>query len=303
MKLGCNCMKVRKAVIPVGGLGTRFLPMTKTIPKEMLPIVNKPTIQLVLEEAIASGIEIIVVVTNRYKQAIENYFDCSPGLEKELRQKGKSYLLKELTSLTDSIDICIVRQKEPLGLGHAIMCTRFVIGNEPFAVLLADEIINSNPPALKQLIKVYEERKEPIIGVKKVPIEEIPQYGIVYPGKQYDTSLFQVDRLVEKPSYNKNSSRFAMIGRYVLTPNIFEILECTPVGKGKEIQLTDALQELIAFQRMTAIQIQGERYDVGKPLGYIQALIAFALKQKELQSDLKRYMFSLIEGESLDEIN
>lgn len=289
-------MRVKKAVIPVAGLGTRFLPATKAQPKEMLPIVNIPAIQLVIEEAVASGIETVVMVTGRNKRVIEEHFDQSPELEWVLQKKNKDKLIKDIRELSDLVEVCFVSQEEPLGLGHAILCAQKVIDNEPFAVLLADEIIDSNPPALMQLLNVYEEKKEPLIAVQEVSMSQISQYGVAYPVGTEHNPIFNVKKLVEKPTIVDSNSRFAMIGRYILTPNIFKIIKQTSIGKGNELQLTDALQNLCTYQRMSAVEIQGKRYDIGQPMGYIQANIEYALKREEFHSDFSQYLVSLTES-------
>jgi len=261
-------MKVRKAVIPAAGLGTRFLPATKAQPKEMLPIVDKPTLQYIIEEAIESGIEEILIITGRNKTSIENHFDKSIELELELEKSGKFDLLEEVRKISDMVNIHYIRQKEPKGLGHAIYCARSFIGNEPFAVLLGDDIVYSEIPCLKQLIDCYDKYKTTILGVQEVPDEDVTKYGIV-DGKSIDNKTYLVNDLVEKPSVDEKPSNIAILGRYIINPEIFEILEHTKPGKGGEIQLTDALKVLAQREAMYAYIFDGRRYDVGNKLGFL----------------------------------
>lgn len=286
-------MHVRKAVIPAAGLGTRFLPATKAMPKEMLPIVDKPTIQYIIEEAIASGIEEIIVVTGRSKRALEDHFDKSIELELELKEKGKDELLQLVEDISNMVDINYVRQKEPKGLGHAILCARSFVGNEPFAVLLGDDIVyNPEEPALKQLIRVYNDKKGSILGVQSVKKEDVDKYGIVS-GKQIENRLFTVDDLVEKPSIEEAPTNVAILGRYIINPEIFPILERTGKGAGGEIQLTDALKQLAKQESMYAYDFQGKRYDVGNKLGFLEATVEFALRRDDLQQEFRDYLKGL----------
>ncbi|MGG7178125.1 UTP--glucose-1-phosphate uridylyltransferase GalU [Clostridium paraputrificum] len=282
-------MKVKKAIIPAAGLGTRFLPATKAQPKEMLPIVDKPTIQYIIEEAIASGIEEILIITGRNKKCIEDHFDKSVELELELEKAGKSELLELVRDISDMVDIHFIRQKEPKGLGHAINCARTFVGNEPFAVLLGDDVVDSEVPCLKQLIDCYSEYKTSILGVQTVEETQVNKYGIV-DGIHIEDRVYKVKDLVEKPSVDEAPSNVAILGRYIITPKIFEILEKTKPGKGGEIQLTDALKELIAQEAMYAYNFQGRRYDVGDKLGFLQATIEFALKKEELRDEFIDYL-------------
>lgn len=280
--------KIRKAIIPAAGLGTRFLPVTKAMPKEMLPIVDKPTIQYIVEEAIASGIEDIMIVTGKGKRAIEDHFDHAFELEANLIEKKKFDLLEKVRVSSD-IDIHYIRQKEPLGLGHAVWCARKFIGDEPFAVLLGDDIVQSEVPCLKQLINQYEKTFSSVIAVMKVPDSEIHRYGVIDPVST-DSPLMQIKQFVEKPTKEEAPSNYAIIGRYILTPEIFYFLEQQKVGKGGEIQLTDAIEELNTIQRVFAYRFEGKRYDVGNPLGFIETTIDFALQRDDLGDDVKRFI-------------
>lgn len=282
-------MKVRKAIIPAAGLGTRFLPATKAQPKEMLPIVDKPTIQYIVEEAIDSGIESIIIVTGRNKRAIEDHFDKSYELEEELKKKNDQDLLNLVQDISNLVDIHYIRQKEPRGLGHAIHCAKSFIGGEPFAVLLGDDIVDSEVPCLKQLIKVYDEYKTTVLGVQKVPDEDVSKYGIVS-CTHIDDRVYKVKDLVEKPDKEKAPSNIAILGRYIITPQIFECLENAVPGSGGEIQLTDALKTLASMEAMYAYDFIGKRYDVGNKLGFLQATIEFALKREDLKDDFIAYL-------------
>ena len=284
-------MKVKKAIIPAAGLGTRFLPATKAQPKEMLPIVDKPTIQYIIEEAVASGIEEILIITGRNKKCIEDHFDKSVELEMELEKAGKSELLELVRDISDMVDIHYIRQKEPRGLGHAIHCAKTFVGNEPFAVLLGDDVVDSEVPCLKQLIDCYSEYKTTILGVQTVPESETNKYGIV-DGIHIEDRVYKVKDLVEKPSVDEAPSNVAILGRYIITPQIFDILENTEPGKGGEIQLTDALKSLISQEAMYAYNFEVRRYDVGDKLGFLQATIEFALKKEELRDRFLDYLKS-----------
>ena len=278
-------MKIRKAIIPAAGLGTRFLPATKAQPKEMLPIVDKPTLQYIIEEAIASGIEEILVITGRNKTSIENHFDKSVELELELEKKGKTELLEMVQNISDMVNIHYIRQKEPLGLGHAIGCAKSFIGDEPFAVLLGDDIIDSEEPCLAQLIRAYEETNSIILGVQSVDKNDVYKYGII-DIESKDDRLYKVKDMVEKPNVSEAPSNVAILGRYILTPDIFEILEKQAPGKGGEIQLTDAIEYMLKSHHIYAYEFIGNRYDVGDKLGFLKATIDFALKREELRDDL-----------------
>lgn len=285
-------MNVKKAIIPAAGLGTRFLPATKAQPKEMLPIVDKPTIQYIIEEAVASGIEEILIITGRNKRAIEDHFDKSVELELQLENTNKIKLLEMVRGISNMVNIHYIRQKEPKGLGHAISCARTFVGDEPFAVMLGDDVVDSKVPCLKQLINCYNEYKTSILGVQRVPKEDVCKYGIVN-GIHIEDKVYKVKGLVEKPSINEAPSDVAILGRYIITPDIFDILENTPPGKGGEIQLTDALGTLIKNQAMYSYCFEGRRYDVGDKLGFLEATVEFALKRKNLKEPFLKYLKSL----------
>ena len=287
-------MKVRKAIIPAAGLGTRFLPATKAQPKEMLPIVDKPTIQYIVEEAINSGIEDIIIVTGRGKRAIEDHFDKSFELEESLKAKGDMDMLNIVQDISNLVNIHYIRQKEAKGLGHAIYCAKSFIGNEPFAVLLGDDIVEAKVPCLKQLIEVYNEYKTTVIGVQPVSEDDVSKYGIVS-GKPIDERVYKVKDLVEKPDKDKAPSNIAILGRYIISPNIFKYLENAEPGKGGEIQLTDALKALMANEAMYAYNFIGDRYDVGNKLGFLQATIEFALKREDIRADFTNYLRKITE--------
>ncbi|MEC0226913.1 UTP--glucose-1-phosphate uridylyltransferase GalU [Paenibacillus alba] len=285
--------KIRKAIIPAAGLGTRFLPATKAQPKEMLPIVDKPAIQYIVEEAIESGIEDIIIVTGRNKRAIEDHFDKSVELEMMLEEKGSTKLLEIVQSVSNLADVHYIRQKQPLGLGHAILCARKFIGDEPFAVLLGDDILQSSPPGLKQMMNIYEQTETSVIAVQEVPWADVSKYGIISPAaarEQYQL----IEDLVEKPDRDQAPSNLAVIGRYIIMPEIFGILERQEAGHGGEIQLTDALRVLNRQQQMAAYLMQAKRYDVGDKMGYIEATIELALQRPDLQEQVKSYLLSLI---------
>lgn len=280
--------KVRKAIIPAAGLGTRFLPATKAMPKEMLPIVDKPTIQYIIEEAVQSGIEDIIIVTGRSKRAIEDHFDKNYELELNLEEKNKEGLLKIVQDITNLVDIHYVRQKEALGLGHAVWCARKFIGNEPFALLLGDMIIDHPVPCLKQMMDVYEEKQGSIIAVEAVDWENVHKYGVI-DGIKINDRLSLIQNLVEKPKTNPPSN-LAIMGRYILEPEIFDILENTGKGVGGEIQLTDALQTLAKQQEIYSYIYEGRLYDVGDKLGFLEATIDYALKNEELSYSFRRLL-------------
>ncbi|MEH7385630.1 UTP--glucose-1-phosphate uridylyltransferase GalU [Bacillus sp. JJ1521] len=289
-------MKVRKAIIPAAGLGTRFLPATKAMPKEMLPIVDKPTIQCIIEEAVESGIEDIIIVTGKGKRAIEDHFDHSFELEQNLFDKGKFELLDEVQKASKLVDIHYIRQKEPKGLGHAIWCARKFIGNEPFAVLLGDDIVSSEKPCLKQMIEQYNRYNASILGVQTVPEKEVHRYGIV-DGNQHGERFYSVNHLVEKPKQEDAPSNLAIMGRYILNPRIFEILESQQPGAGGEIQLTDAIAGLNKYEAVYAYDFEGTRYDVGEKLGFIQTTLEFALKREDLRVELLDYLKNIMNKE------
>ncbi|MFE6796536.1 UTP--glucose-1-phosphate uridylyltransferase GalU [Paenibacillus chitinolyticus] len=286
-------MTIKKAVIPAAGLGTRFLPATKAQPKEMLPIVDKPAIQYIVEEAVRSGIESIIIVTGRNKKSIEDHFDRSVELEQTLSEKGKMKLLKEVQAISEMAKIHFIRQKEPLGLGHAILCAKQFIGSEPFAVLLGDDIMVSDPPALRQMIHLYEETGRQVIGVKPVPDSEVDKYGIVDSAGGRNR-IHRVAGLVEKPSLGSAPSNVAVMGRYILEPTIFPILENIEKGTGGEYQLTDALHEIAKREELLALELAGNRYDIGDKLGYLKAVLEIGLKREELAEQLLPYLKNLV---------
>lgn len=289
-------MKVRKAIIPAAGLGTRFLPATKAQPKEMLPIVDKPTLQYIIEEAIASGIEEILIITGRNKKSIEDHFDRSIELELELEKKGKLEILEEVRKISDMVNIYYIRQKEPKGLGHAINCARSFIGNEPFAVLLGDDIVDAEKPCLKQMIETYNKYKTTILGVQEVPKKDVCKYGIV-DGNAIEDRIYKVNNLVEKPTVENSPSNIAILGRYIINPAIFEVLDNTKPGSGGEIQLTDALKELSQREAMYAYNFEGRRYDAGDKQGYLEATVEFALRRDDLREGFLNYLIDIVEKE------
>ncbi|GGD76247.1 UTP--glucose-1-phosphate uridylyltransferase GalU [Paenibacillus nasutitermitis] len=292
--------KVRKAIIPAAGMGTRFLPATKAMPKEMLPIVDKPTIQYIVEEAIASGIEDIIIVTGRGKRAIEDHFDIALELEQSLMEKGKLGILEEVQK-SSNVDIHYIRQKEPKGLGHAVWCARNFIGDEPFAVLLGDDIVVSDEPCTKQLIHQYEKTNRSVIGVQAVSYEQTERYGIVDPVDS-NGKLHMVNRFVEKPKLGSAPSNLAIMGRYILTPEIFYFLDKQEKGAGGEIQLTDAIQRLNEVQGVFAYDFDGTRYDVGEKLGFITTTLEFALRNDELRIPLLSVLEGMLEREHSNKI-
>lgn len=285
-------MKVRKVVIPAAGLGTRFMPATKAQPKEMLPIVDKPTIQYIVEEAVSAGIESILIITGRNKSAIENHFDVAVELEDELERKGNEELLKISREITDMVDIFYVRQKRPLGLGHAILRAKDFIAGEPFAVMLGDDVVVSEKPAIKQLMEAYEQTGASVVGVQKVAHEETRKYGIV-DTDDFGSKLHKLKGMVEKPDPSEAPSDYAILGRYVITPAIFEKLENTAYGKGGELQLTDALMNLLSDENIYAYEFEGKRYDVGDKLGFLQATVETALAREDLGDKFRKYLKSL----------
>ena len=289
-------MTVRKAVFPAAGLGTRFLPATKAQPKEMLPLVDKPTIQYVVEEAVASGLDQIIIVTGRNKRAIEDHFDAAFELEYYLNDRGKMEELAQIKTISELASVCYVRQKEPLGLGHAILCARFLVGSEPFAVFLGDDIIGGAPvPCMRQLLDVFARYRHPVIAVERVPRERVQQYGVIAARPVADGAgrVWEITDLVEKPSPEAAPSDLAIIGRYVLTPDLFDLLaETAPDGRG-EIQLTDGLRRLRRQRPMYAVEFEGKRFDTGDKLGFLKATVEFALARPDLADDFRAYLRSL----------
>lgn len=281
--------KIRKAVIPAAGLGTRFLPATKAVPKEMIPIVDVPMIQHIVEEAVRSGIEDVVLVTARHKEAIENHFDFNYELEDTLEKKQKQDLAEVSRSIGKLCNLISIRQKNPMGLGHAVLCAAPIIGNEPFAVLLGDDLIDSKVPCTRQLADIYEREGASVVGVMEVPAEDSSKYGMVG-GKMLNPRLMHVERLVEKPAPTASPSRLAIPGRYVLSPRIFDCLRETKPGKGGEIQLTDGLQLLAQREKLYAYVFDGTRYDTGDRLGFIDATLAFALRRPELAGGVRELL-------------
>jgi len=284
-------MKVKKAVIPVAGLGTRFLPATKTVPKELLPIVDIPSIQYVVQEAVDAGIEEIIFVTGRGKDAIEDHFDEAPELEQILTDRGNTEMVKALRRIAEMIEVVSVRQKRPLGLGHAVLCARDLVGGEPFAVMLADDLVDSEVPCVRQLVDIFNRKEESVIALMEVPLEEVHQYGVIE-GKEIEPRIYQIEGTVEKPVSSEAPSRMAIIGRYVLRPEIFEILQKQPPGRGGEIQLTDGLAQLARRRKMFGCVFAGERYDIGDKFGFVRATVAYALKRPDLKDKVTEYLRS-----------
>lgn len=285
--------KIRKAIIPAAGLGTRFLPATKAQPKEMLPIVDKPTIQYIVEEAVAAGIEDIIIVTGRTKKAIEDHFDKSVELEMELEKKESHELLKIARDVSEIANIYYVRQKEPKGLGHAVLTAKSFIGDEPFAVLLGDDVIDSEVPCLGQMMELFEQYQGSILGVQTVAPQNVNKYGIVK-GEQIADRMYTVEDMVEKPKVGEAPSNVAVLGRYIITPAIFDYLEKQEAGAGGEIQLTDALCKLAKEEKMYAYDFIGHRYDVGSKIGFLQATVDFALKREDLKDEFMEYLKSVV---------
>ena len=283
---------VKKAIFPAAGLGTRFLPATKASPKEMLPLVDKPLIQYVVEEAIASGIEEIIIITGRGKRAIEDHFDISYELENVLKEKGNKKLLAEIKKISNMVDICYVRQKEVLGLGHAILCAKNLVRDEPFAVLLGDDIIDSEVPVLKQMLEIYNKYGASVIAVQEVDRSQVSSYGIIKAVPIAD-GVYKIYDMVEKPSIEDAPSNLAIIGRYILAPEIIGLLEKTEPGRGKEIQLTDALRELVKTMPVYGYKFQGKRYDAGDKLGFLQATVEIGLKNEEFGESFRNYLKTL----------
>jgi UTP--glucose-1-phosphate uridylyltransferase len=288
-------MQIRKAVFPAAGLGTRFLPATKAQPKEMLPLVDKPLIQYVIEEAIGAGIRNITIVTGRGKNAIEDHFDVSYELERVLEQRGKQALLNEIREISSMINVSYVRQKEALGLGHAISVARDAVGNEPFAVMLGDDIIDSAVPCMKQMIDLFEKLQASIIATCEVPRTEISHYGVIrgFPVEGFGSRVYRVQDVVEKPPAREAPSNLAIIGRYILTPEIFHVLDRTRAGRGGELQLTDGIRLLLEQQPVYAYMFDGTRYDAGDKLGFLKATVEFALRREDLGEAFREYLKSL----------
>jgi UTP--glucose-1-phosphate uridylyltransferase len=281
-------LTIKKAIIPAAGLGTRFLPATKAQPKEMLPIVDKPAIQYIVEEAVESGIEDIVIVTGKNKRAIEDHFDFNFELEENLKNKNKNEHLEMIRKISSMANIFYVRQKETLGLGHAIYCAKSFIGNDPFAVLLGDDIINSNPPTLKQMIDLYEQEKKVVLAVQKVENKDVDKYGIIDP--IFSENKIKINDLIEKPKLGENPSNYGIIGRYILEPDVFDVINTLKPGANKEIQLTDALRILNQKKQMLAYELKEKRYDIGDKIGYIKAIIDVSLSRNDLSKEIKKYL-------------
>ncbi len=288
-------MRVRKAVFPAAGLGTRFLPATKAQPKEMLPLVDKPIIQYGVEEALAAGCDQIIIITGRGKTAIEDHFDVSYELEKMLEERGKTELLTVVRQISDMIHVAYVRQKEAMGLGHAVLMASELVGNEPFAVLLADDVIDGQVPCLKQMMEVFEEKQSSVIATQKIDGPAISAYGVLdaEPVQGFDGRLYDVSNMVEKPSLAEAPSNLAIIGRYILTPHIFECLSRTPLGTGGELQLTDGMKLLLQSEKLYGYVFEGKRHDTGDKLGFLKATVEFALKRPDLGGDLKAWLKEL----------
>ncbi|MET3696875.1 UDP-glucose pyrophosphorylase [Bacillus oleivorans] len=291
---------IKKAIIPAAGLGTRFLPATKAMPKEMLPIVDKPTIQYIVEEAVASGIKDLIIVTGKGKRAIEDHFDRSYELEQRLLERSKIEIYKEIKSISDMIDVHYIRQKEPKGLGHAIWSARHFIGNEPFAVLLGDIIINSKVPCLAQLINTYNKFNQSVIGLTHVPDEDVNKYGIVNP-YHFEDGLSLIQDVVEKPHQKEAPSNLAILGRYILSPKIFDLLEKQEAGKDGEVQLTDAIRSLIDLEPVYGLEIQDKVLDTGNKLGFIKATIDIAVQREDLRTDLIEYLQEVLKEVTINQ--
>ena len=285
-------MKIKKAVIPVAGLGTRFLPATKTVPKELLPIIDIPSIQYVVQEAVDAGIQEIIFVTGRGKDGIEDHFDEAPELEQILADRGQTATVEMLRRIAEMTEVVSVRQKKPLGLGHAVLCARDLVGDEAFAVMLADDLIDAETPGIRQLVEIFMETEESVVALMKVALDEVHQYGVIK-GKEVKPRLYAVEATVEKPAAKDAPSQMAIIGRYVLRPEIFSILQNLPPGKGGEIQLTDGLARLVQERKIFGCEFTGDRYDIGDKFGFVRATVAYALKRKDLRDKLIEYLKSL----------
>jgi len=286
-------IKVKKAVIPVAGLGTRLLPATKTVPKEMLPIVDTPSIQYVVEEAFDSGLTEMIFVTARGKDSLEDHFDFAPELEQVLEQRGNTEMLEKLQSLSTMIDIVSVRQKKPLGLGHAVLSARNLVGNEPFAVLLSDDVVDDPVPCVRQLLNVYESKGESVVALRRVARPDVKRYGIIQ-GREIGPRTHEIEAMVEKPDPKDAPSELAIVGRYVLHPDIFDCLARVQPGKGGEIQLTDAMADLNQQRKFYGYEFTGEHYDIGDKLGFVRATVAFALKRPDLAGPLKEFLRTIV---------
>ena len=286
-------MKIRKAVIPVAGLGTRFLPATKTVPKELLPIVDIPAIQYVVQEAVDSGISEVIFVTGRGKDSIEDHFDEIPELEQVLEERGQKEAVQNLRQIAEMIEVVSVRQKKPLGLGHAVFCARDLVGDEPFAVLLSDDLIEAPVPCMRQLMEIFAEKGESVLALRRVPDDQVRRYGIVQ-GKQLTKGLYEVENMMEKPQPHETPSRLAIIGRYILRPEIFSLLENVTPGKGGEIQLTDGISQLARQRKVYGYEFEGEHYDIGDKFGFVRATVAYALKRPELKEQTREYLQAVI---------
>lgn len=286
-------MKLRKAVIPVAGLGTRFLPATKTVPKELLPIIDIPSIQYVVQEAVDAGIQEIIFVTGRGKDGIEDHFDEAPELEQVLGERGQTENVAMLRRIAEMTEVVSVRQKKPLGLGHAVLCARDLVGDEPFAVMLADDLIDSETPCIRQLLEIFQEKEESVVALMEVPREEVHRYGVIK-GTEIKKRLYQVEATVEKPPAAKAPSRMAIIGRYILRPEIFAILESLSPGQGGEIQLTDGLAHLVHERQVYGCEFLGQRYDIGDKFGFVRATVAYALKRPDLKDRVAEYIRTAI---------
>ena len=287
-------MKIRKAVIPVAGLGTRFLPATKTVPKELLPIVDIPAIQYVVQEAVDSGISEVIFVTGRGKDSIEDHFDEIPELEQVLEERGQKEAVQSLRQIAEMIEVVSVRQKKPLGLGHAVFCARDLVGDEPFAVLLSDDLIEAPVPCMRQLMEIFEEKRESVLALRRVPEDQVRRYGIVQ-GKELTKGLYEVENMMEKPQPHETPSRLAIIGRYILRPEIFSLLENVTPGKGGEIQLTDGISQLARQRKVYGYEFEGEHYDIGDKFGFVRATVAYALKRPELKEQTREYLQAVID--------
>jgi UTP--glucose-1-phosphate uridylyltransferase len=285
-------MTIRKAVIPVAGLGTRFLPATKTVPKELLPIIDIPSIQYVVQEAVDAGIQEIIFVTGRGKDGIEDHFDEAPELEQILADRGQTATVEMLRRIAEMTEVVSVRQKKPLGLGHAVLCARDLVGDEPFAVMLADDLIDAETPGIRQLVEIYTETEESVVALMRVPLEDVHHYGVIK-GKEVKPRLYAVEATVEKPAAKEAPSQMAIIGRYVLRPEIFSILQNLTPGTGGEIQLTDGLSRLVQERKIFGCEFTGDRYDIGDKFGFVRATVAYALKRKDLRDKLLEYLKSL----------
>lgn len=288
-------MKVRKAVIPAAGLGTRFLPATKAVPKELLPIVDTPTIQYIVQEIVDAGIETVILITAKGKAKIVDHFDIYPELEEKLEKEGKADLVEALRKTIQMAKVVSIRQGTPRGLGHAVLCAKELVGNEPFAVLLGDDLVDAEVPCTKQMINVYEKHGKSVVALMQVSQEDVPKFGICG-GKPLEQRVMALDQMVEKPKLSEAPSNLAIVGRYILTPEIFELLESTPPGKGNEIQLTDAMARLMKRDGFLGYEFEGQRYDAGDKFGFIQANIAYSMKRPDIAPKLLAYMRELVRG-------